>query len=251
MLKTEIQLHPDLITFSTQRGVPPFGSSYLSFNACHYVGDSPEHVADCRNEICWHLSIDMEQLVIPRQTHSDSVAIIDSIPFDTARLEGVDAIVTALPDVALAINTADCVPVLLAVPEMGIIAVAHCGWRGVVNDLLPNTVKAICSLGALPYQIKVALGPAICPDCFEVGEEVAACFADKFSSPSIILRSGYEKPHINLSVAIAEHLKMLGVDSAQITPSMECTRCNPEKYFSARVHTINSGRILTLICRPS
>lgn len=243
----DLKLHPELIAFSTSRGVAHPSGPYDGFNACHYVGDDPAHVRHCRSKLCCRLGVEAQQLIIPRQTHSDRVAIIDRIPYPEENLQGVDALVTALPSVALAINTADCVPVLLAHPASGIIAAAHCGWRGIINNLLPNTLRAMASLGAKADEIIAVMGPAICHACFEVGTEVAQIFAEHFPDTSNIIIEGYEKPHIDLSAAIVEKLRRLGVPSVNVRPSSECTMCNPAEFFSARVLGVKSGRLLTLI----
>lgn len=248
---TDLGLHPDLITISTCRGVEHPAGPYDGFNACHYVGDDSAHVEHCRSELCRRLGIEAQQLIIPRQTHSDCVAVIDRLPYPEENLQGVDALVSALPSAVLAINTADCVPVLLAHPASGVIAAAHCGWRGIINDLLPNTIQAMTALGAKADEIIAVMGPAICPECFEVGPEVAQIFASHFPDTSNIIIDGYEKPHIDLSAAIIEKLRKLGVPATNIRPSAECSKCNPGKYFSARALGINSGRILTIIAhRP-
>lgn len=251
MLTIDLPLPGTAVAFSTKRG-PEANSSnpYSGFNACHYTGDSPEHVAASRAELSRFLGLPQEHIIIPRQNHSDRVAIIDRLPVNPEAIENVDALVTALPGIALCINTADCVPVLLSDPEASVTAAAHCGWRGIVNHLLPNVIEAMVHLGADPLHIHAAMGPSICTKCFEVGPEVADRFRHTFPQASGIVIDGGPKPHINLGAAVAERLRMLGLPLSNISRPRDCSRCNPSTYFSARALGISSGRTLTLIHRP-
>lgn len=243
-----INLHleaPGIVAFSVKRNSPDPAQPYSGFNVCHYTGDSPAHIAQCRRELAETLGIASDRLIIPRQTHSDNIAVIDTIPFDSSRLEGVDALVTRLDNVALCINTADCVPIVMADTEAKIIAAVHSGWRGTVADIAGKTVRIMQSLGADPQRIHAAMGPSICPRCFEVGEEVADQFLHTFGPHTIIETP--TKPHINLPAAITSTLIAAGIPAHNITPPTICSHCNPDTLFSARRHTINSARTLTLI----
>lgn len=244
-----IDLHlPDpgrIIAFSTRRNASDPSDPYCGFNVCHYTADSPTHVDSCRNRLCDYLHISRDRLILPRQTHSLNVAIIDKIPFDPASLEDVDALVTRLENVALCINTADCVPILMADPDAGVIAAVHSGWRGTVGEIATRTLTAMQSLGADPAHIHAAMGPSICPDCFEVGEEVAVKFRKAFG-PGVVI-DNHTKPHIDLPRAIASRLIKAGLPAANISYPPACSHCNPDTLFSARRHTINSGRTLSTI----
>lgn len=236
------------IAFSTERGAAATPDDpYSGFSACHYTGDSGEHVAACRAELADLLGISAERLVIPRQTHSDRVAVIDSVPVSGETVEGIDALVTKMRDVALCINTADCVPVLLHDSEAGVAAAAHCGWRGTVNDLLPKTLAAMERLGAHPKNIRAYMGPSICRDCFEVGEDVASVFREVFPQEEGIVIDGAGKPHVDLGRAIACRLMRGGVRMENISEPSECSRCNPQRFFSARALGIESGRTLSAV----
>ena len=243
------------VAFSTCRGEEATPSDpYSGFSVCHYTGDHPLHFQACRLELIANRGIRQEGLIIPRQTHADRVATIDHIPFPEAKLEGVDALVTSMRNVMLCINTADCVPVALSDPTAGVIAVAHCGWRGTVNDLLSNTLAAMHRLGADPSRIHAAMGPSICPSCFEVGEDVAEVFRSAFPNDAAVVLepvTNQVKPHINLAAAITARLASLGLPTNQIIPPRACSRCNPMRFYSARALSIASGRTLTAITLPS
>lgn len=241
MRVTELIDSAGITAFSTLRETDSPDLHYAGFNTCDYTGDDARHIAECRAELARKLGIDLHSIYFPRQTHSVNVAVIDGSDVD---LEGVDALVTALPGVALAIHTADCVPIVLADPEAGVIGAAHSGWRGTVGNIAAKTVEAMTRLGAKPGRVVAAMGPCICADCFEVGEEVA----EKFEGMGCVLRT-FERPHVDLPEAVALGLAAAGVPRRNIAMPPACSRCNPHDYFSARRLGINSGRTLTVIMR--
>ena len=239
---------PGVVAMSTCRGCVIEGNSYSGFNACHYTGDTDEHVAQCREQLCAMLGIDRDNLIIPRQTHSLNVAVIDTIPFNAEKLENVDAIVTTLSGVAIAINTADCVPLVFADEENKVIGVTHSGWKGTVGRIASKTVEQMVACGASLSNIKVAMGPCICGDCFEVGHEVVAQFVENgFDSSQVILSHYQPRPHIDLPQACRQSLIEIGIRDENIQLPTHCSRCNPQNFFSARRLGINSGRTLTIV----
>ncbi len=237
---------PDhILAFSTERGVGiDAGSPYSGFSICSYTGDTPEHVQECRLALLDYLEIDRSRLFVPRQTHSVNIMVVDE--GFAGSLAGVDGLVTSARGVALAINTADCVPVLLADPEAGVIGAAHSGWRGTVGGIAARCVGRMVALGADPSRISVWMGPSICCDCFEVGEEVAEQFS---VFPHAVVSCPGAKPHIDLGVAIMQSLTDAGVKMENISLPPACSFCNPDRFFSARRLGIASGRTLSVIMR--
>ena len=233
--------------FSTQRDAADWSSPYSGFNVCHYTADKPAHIAECRRRMAAELNLPVENLIIPRQTHSANIAVVDSMPIDNAALENIDGIVTSQSDIALCINTADCVPVILVDPESGIIGTVHSGWRGTVERISARAVEAMVRLGATPTNIIAAMGPSICPDCFEVGEEVALKFHQEFGHTTVIPRT--PRPHVDLPRAITLTLTDAGLQPTNIHLPPACSHCHPNTYFSARRQSPASGRTLTLILR--
>lgn len=232
---------PGITAIATNRNCSNPADPYDGFNACHYTGDEPDRISRCRSKLADYFGVDTTRLIIPRQTHSVNVATIDRIPFD-GNLEGVDALVTALPDVVLAIHTADCVPLVMADNEARVVAAVHAGWRGAAGGIVLNALDRMISLGAKPESIHAAMGPCICGNCFEVGEEVAG----QFPIDCVRCRSG-EKPHIELARFVAGQLIQRGIPTENISLPIACSRCNPNRYFSARRLGINSGRTTTAI----
>lgn len=239
---------PGITAFSTCRGCIIEGDNYSGFNACHYTGDDINHVYDCRAVLCEVLDINQSDLIIPRQTHSLNVAVINETPVNVDYIENVDAIVTTLPDVAIAVNTADCVPIVLIDEVARVIAVVHSGWKGTVGRIVAKTVATMVECGANVSRIEVAMGPCICGDCFEVGDEVVELFKNAgFDNPKVILKGYASRDHIDLSQACRQSLLEIGILDENIIMPTVCSRCNPSKFFSARRLGINSGRTLTVV----
>ncbi|MCM1028284.1 MAG: polyphenol oxidase family protein [Pseudoflavonifractor sp.] len=242
---------PGLVAFSTCRGCVDEANPYSGFNACHYTGDSPAHVAECRHQVALWLGLPSpDSLILPRQTHSVNIATVDSLT-SAGSLTDIDGLVTMDPDVAIGVSTADCVPLVMVDPMARVAAVVHSGWRGTVGRIALNALRAMARLGASPARVHVAMGPSICPSCFEVGEEVASAFCEAFPGvDGIILRRPQMKPHVSLPRAIAVTLTEGGVPESNIGVPVACSRCEPLRFFSARRLGINSGRTLT-VCRLS
>ena len=243
--------------FSTSRGEVQGRNAYSGVNLCDYVGDDALHVLDARIMLTMQLGIDLDDLVMPRQTHSCRVAVIDEafrsmdIDRQEAYLEGVDALVTKLPGIVIGVNTADCVPIVLADEQAGVIAVAHAGWRGTVGRITGKVVEEMGRQGASTDRIQVTMGPSICQDCFEVGDEVVDAFEQAhFDAGAIVKRNPTTgKAHIDLRAANREALIARGIPAAHIVTSQHCSRCEHDRFFSARRLGINSGRTFTGIIR--
>ena len=244
---------PRIEAFNTLRGKVIKGNNYSQFNLCDYTGDDGMDVIDSRMLLCMQLGIDLDRLIMPRQTHTANVAVIDrsfitdSIEHQEQRLQNVDALVTTLKNVCIGVNTADCVNIALADPEAGIIAAVHAGWKGTAARIAAAAVKQMLKLGATAANIQASLGAAICRDCFEVGDEVVDHFVQCGLSPDAIMmrNAATGKAHIDLKEANRLTLMECGVPQANIVVSANCTRCNHDKYFSARRLGINSGRMFT------
>lgn len=234
---------PAVVAGTTRRG-PEADEAlpYSGFSLCHYTGDNRRHTAACRKELCQWLGTDESRLIVPRQTHSTEVLTLTAENAACTMPEGVDSIVTRLKRTVIGVNTADCVPVLLHDAEAGVIAAVHAGWRGAVGGIIGKTVEAMAGEGAVPGRISAIVCPAICVDCFEVGEEVAARFPEECVS-----RNYGEKPHVNLPKYARLCLEAAGIGTGNIALTGECTRCEPLKYFSARKAGIASGRNFSFI----
>lgn len=244
LTRTELLADPaaGIAAFSTRRGEGATAlDPYSGFNTCDYTGDSDTHVGECRQLL--HAAVGAKRYAFPRQTHSVRVAVIGdgAIP----DLDGVDALVTGCTDTALCIHTADCVPIVIADSRAGVIAAVHSGWRGTVGRIAALTVEAMMRLGANPADMRAAMGPCICEECFEVGPEVVEAFRCAGLGEAAV--EGEAKPRISLPRAVALTLRSCGVSSIAMPPA--CSLCNPLEYCSARASGIASARTVTVISR--
>jgi hypothetical protein len=150
-----------------------------------------------------------------------------------------DALFAAEPGLALAIATADCLPVLLASPQ-GVAAV-HAGWRGLAHGVL---APAIAALGA-PAEVAAWIGPAIGQCCYEVGDEVAQQVADA-SSIAVTQPGPRGRPHLDLAAAARHQLEAAGISQVELLIS--CTQCD-QRLWSYRRDGKGAGRNLAFIWR--
>lgn len=249
-----MQTYPNISCFSTKRHGGFSQGTYASFNCNGFAGDNPDDVARNRQHLVELLGRGPIELVLPHQTHSDRVAIIDDTYIykveeeRTALLEGVDALVTDQLDKCLCISTADCIPVLLYDPVRQAIGAAHAGWRGTVMCIVEKTLRVMTEcFGTQPVDVRACIGPGISQEAFEVGEEVYEAFAQAgFEMERIACRKG--KWHLDLWEANRLQLLQQGVLPAHVEVAGICTYAHNDDFFSARRQGIHSGRILSGIC---
>lgn len=271
-----MKAYPNISCFSTTRHGGCSKGNYASFNCNGYGGDEAEDVNRNRELLRDLLSSSPVELVIPHQTHSDHVRVVDTLYINrcmeerkastvmdessevrssstlgeecfcpNAQLEGVDALVTNLPGYCLCISTADCVPVLLYDPQNKVVAAIHAGWRGTVARIVEKTISVMSRhYGSQGKDIIACIGPSISLEAFEVGDEVYQAFYEAGFDMNLIARKE-AKWHIDLWEANRQQLLSLGVKPENIEVSGICTYYNNEDFFSARRQGIRSGRILS------
>lgn len=215
---------------------------YSSLNLGIHVQDEPASVQKNRERVVDTLGFRVTRLVTAEQVHGGKVAAVTDEDAGTTIPE-VDGMVTDTRGLLLALFFADCVPVLFADVENRAIGVAHAGWRGMVGGVLEETVAAMQqSFGTRPDSLLAAIGPCIGPCCFEVGEEVAAEFAEE-----TIRGPEWPRPHVDLVKAAENRLLSAGILRESIARANECTSCLPDRYFSYRRDQGRTGRIAALI----
>lgn len=156
-----------------------------------------------------------------------------------------DASWTANEGTLLAIETADCLPVLIADPVHGRVAAAHAGWRGTVAKVAREAVRTLIAAGSDPRSLLVALGPSIGPCCYEVGSDVEEGFGPegaRFFSPGVA-----ERKHVDVAAANRAQLEAEGVLPEHIEAVALCTKCRPDLFYSYRRDQANAGRMISVI----
>lgn len=156
-----------------------------------------------------------------------------------------DASVARRPGLILGIQTADCLPVLLADPRRGLVAAAHAGWRGTASGVAREAVRALVARGSRSDQVVAMLGPGIGPCCYEVGDELRAAFG---ADGAAFFQDGPRgRPHLDVRAANVAQLRAEGVPQGSIYHVAECTYCRPDLYHSFRRDGSGSGRMISFV----
>jgi polyphenol oxidase len=239
---------------------------------------SPLAAAENRRAFFASLGAQSMRVAALRQIHSDVIHRVDlPVPSDSKQRKQGDALITREPGVLLTIQTADCVPILLADTRHRAVAAIHAGWRGTANRIAEKTLGRMrMEFGTSPHNIVAALGPSIGRCCYEVGPDVAkefvAQFPDSrewFDGPFDTLSSGDprdadpnwlpwltmkppghapEPPRVHLDLIAANRaiLAAAGVPEKNISASGYCTACRSDLFYSyRREHT--TGRMTAAI----
>jgi hypothetical protein len=213
---------------------PPFDT----FNLGDHVGDDPAAVAANRARLAAAIGL-ADRVVWMNQVHGDRVEVVDE-PRDSA-VEDTDALVTSTPRLALAVVTADCVPVLLADARAGVIAAVHAGRVGTQRGVVTRAVEAMLGLGSQVGDISVLLGPAVSGRNYEV----PAVMADEVEAvlPGSRTTTAAGTPGLDLRAGIACQLRDLGVTSIDIDP--RCTVADTSLFSHRR--GAPTGRLAALV----
>jgi polyphenol oxidase len=256
--------------FSTRRGgfSRPYGGGSLNLGFTR--DDSSPAVERNRRAFLQKIGASRSRrlwpLVTLRQIHSDVIHHIESLP--RRQLSG-DGLITSAPEILLAVQAADCLPVILVDVEHRAVGAFHAGWRGTARRILEKAVGEMRrQFGSEPHRIKAAIGPGIHGCCYEVGPEIREKFESQFSYASHLFREtkvsdpAREKPlsflyarppghcpgpssvFLDLVEANRRQLIDAGVRSTNIAASRLCTACNPDLLFSYRAEKAVTGRML-------
>ena len=212
----------------------PFGE----LNLARHVGDEPAAVEANRVAVAAELGLPAERLVFMDQCHGATVEVIDG-PWQ-GDPPACDAVITRASDLALVVMVADCVPVLLAYPEAGVVGAVHAGRPGLVAGVVGAALDAMADLGArAPYAV---VGPSVCGRCYEVPEEMRAAAAAVEPASATVSWTG--TPAIDVGAGVVAQLAGRGVP---VTWVPGCTR-EDDRLFSYR-RTSPTGRFAGAIRR--
>ncbi|MGW2174237.1 peptidoglycan editing factor PgeF [Streptomyces sp. NPDC001705] len=213
---------------------------YEQLNLGGAVGDDPGAVKANRELAAKSLGVDPDRVVWMNQVHGADVAVVDG-PWGDGPVPRVDAVVTAERGLALAVLTADCVPVLLADPVAGVAAAAHAGRPGLVAGVVPAAVRAMAGLGADPARIVARTGPAVCGRCYEVPEEMRTDVAA--AEPAAHAETSWGTPAVDVAAGVHAQLERLGV--RDLVGSQVCTRESRDHFSYRRDRT--TGRLASYV----
>jgi YfiH family protein len=212
----------------TDRAGGVSAAPYDTLNLAGHTGDSPEAVRTNRARVAGRAGVPADRLVVLAAVSGGPVGRVH--PDSPAERTGVEALVTTETDLAIGVIAADCVPVLLADEEAGVLGAAHAGRRGVQVRIVTDTVASMRELGARPERLRAWVGPAICGRCYEVGDDVAA--ATLAVAPQARATTSWGTTALDLPRAVLAELAQAGVESVQADP--RCTYEDPLLYSYRR-----------------
>lgn len=238
--------------FTTRRGGVSTGH-LASLNIGMHRGDSVENVEENFRILANALGVDLDHLVLTRQTHSDIVRVVtkaDAAGVDHRAYPECDALITNDPGIALVIFTADCTPILLWDPVTGAVGAAHAGWRGTAAKIAAKTVRAMMdNFGCDPENVRAAIGPNIGPCCFQTDGDVPQAMSEAFGSEAeAFIRPDGEKFYVDLKGLNA--LALRGASVSKIEISTDCTMCQHDRFWSHRyTRGLRGSQGAIIVCR--
>ena len=212
------------VAFTTRVGGVSEGP-YASLNLGRKSGDDPERADENRRIACDAIGADVEKLALNFQVHS--ARVLRAAP--ALRGEHADGLWTDEPGLPILAMSADCLPIVLARIGKPGVAVLHAGWRGLLAGI---ATAGTAALGG--DDLVAAVGPAIGPCCYEVGEEVAAPFRERFGDDVV------QESRLDLWTSAERALRAAGVE--RVDRFDRCTACEPESFFSHRRDAGITGR---------
>ena len=229
--------------FTTRLGGVSAGS-LGSLNLGANRGDDFSNVMENYRILGKALNFDPLNTVLTRQTHSDIVRCVTKhhhMGFDHRHYPECDALITNDPGAALVVFTADCTPILLWDSKTGAVGAIHAGWRGTAQNIAGNAAAAMCrEFGCDPANIRAAIGPNIGQCCFATDEEVPQALTETYGSTvRLYIQEKNGKYYPDLKKINCLALQNAGLTHIDI--SAHCTMCQPDRFWSHRVHGPDRG----------
>jgi len=253
--------------FSTRSG----GASGLAeekiLNLSFTEWDERANVEENRRRLQGALGANEFTLISMKQIHSDAIHLFRTAP---AQACSGDASATNQPGLLLAVQTADCVPILLVDPKHRAVAAIHAGWRGTLARITEKTVGRMqLEFSTRPPHLLAAIGPSIGPCCYEVNADFVPKFTAQFADAAAYFDEplsgeepnplqwlnmappGHQPParpvHLDLPKANRSQLLAAGLRTQNIFESSLCTGCRTDLFFSYRKEAARSGRLLSVV----
>ena len=210
-------------------------------------------------------------MVTLRQIHSSLLRRVSSE--DIPALAKGDGLMTDEPGVLLGIQTADCIPILVADRKKRAVAAFHAGWRGTLARIVENGVGRMrLEFGSRPADLIASIGPGIGQCCYSVGEEVRDQFESQFPYAGELFREVYDSDpvkqkypmlfltarapghseigpsmHLDLVEANRRQLLAAGLKNSSISLTNQCTGCHTDRFFSHRLERGFTGRMMSVV----
>lgn len=241
--------------FSTRVGGVSEGA-VGSMNLGFRMGDDPGKVRENHRRLADAIGYSVDRLVFSDQVHGTEIRRVDASDcgkgiLRESDIRGVDGLITDDPNVVLMTFFADCVPLFFYDTRHRAIGAVHSGWRGTVRRIGRRAVEEMGrEFGTEPEDLLVAVGPSICQDCYEVGEDVADAFRKEFAREQwdeLLIAGPDQKYRLDLWRANEIILQEAGIPSGQVKVSGLCTCCNSDFLFSHRASGGKRGSLAGVI----
>jgi polyphenol oxidase len=234
--------------FTRQGGVSRI--PYASLNLGGSIGDDPQAVRTNHERMYAALDVDEARVCSVWQVHSADVIVANEPVPGQRWITQADAMIADRAGTVLSMRFADCTPILFRDPVRGVIGMAHAGWRGTVQGVAAATVRAMSeNFGSRPADIEAAIGPAIGPDRYQVGEEVVEAVQGHFGTLEGLVRHDPADGTAYLDLWAANRLDLERAGVEKIEVAGICTAQHTDEWFSHRAEHGRTGRfgaVLTL-----
>lgn len=235
---------------TTTRGGVSTGN-YNSMNLGLYCGEAPSITQENYGILASQLGISTNRIFVPREIHSNQVAVIDekTLSMDLQNkveaLSQADALITKLPGVAVTVSTADCVPIICT-DNKTFVAAIHAGWRGIISDVIDSTLQKMEILGCNLSDLSFLVGPCISGESYEVDIDVWSKFRDHFTQSeleTILTKQTKHKYYPDLrTAATVQILKYVEVNKIF---QLKADTFTDSHFYSVRRSGAKTGRFLT------
>jgi YfiH family protein len=230
----------------TERSGGASDAPFDTLNASFSVGDDPDAVRANRRHVIEALGV--PEFALAGLVHGGTIARV--VAADAGRgfespdrvVHASDGLTTDVAGLPLAVTTADCVPVILAGRSDPTVTVVHAGWRGMAAGILAAATGPF----AHPDEVLAAIGPAVGPDHYEVGEDVARSVS---SGCGVEARTSRRSGRLELDLAATAAAALEAAGVQLVLRAETCTACEPDRFFSHRGGGPATGRQLAIVAR--
>jgi len=213
-----------------------------------------------RDALARQLGSSIEHESITDQMHTNHVYVVteDDLgpilrPDKPPHRRSIDGLITDIPDVLLTAFGGDCPPIYIADPVRRAVGLVHAGWKGTLGKIPANAIERMAAqFGSDPRNLYTAIGPGICADCYEMGDEVYEQFSKEWGradADRILRRYPDGKYHLDLREANRLTLLEMGVSENHISVSNVCTMCNVDIFYSYRAHRMENEQAAMIVNR--
>jgi polyphenol oxidase len=222
---------------------------YAALNGGLGSNDERPSVVENRLRMATHMGVLPERFLSVWQVHSADVVVVEG-PWEGDRPKA-DALVTATPNLAISVATADCGSVLFADSQAGVIAAAHAGWQGAFHGVLEATITAMENLGAKRSQMTVAIGPMLSQKNYEVGPEFIARFHAQDAANVQFFIASQKPGHAMFDLPAYNRTRLQKAGVGHIDDVALCTYDDEQRFYSYRRATHRKepdyGRLISAI----